>query len=195
MLSTNCFCTQTYVCLRLFVFSTRVTYCKKIIMVKMLPKLPRCIANKRACLWINCLAKLSFIYACLAHLHPVVRNASRPKQYDSHFADLNLTSLTFPLPMKEVPRFEKQNPTIAVNIIGYSKTHFIPLYRSKNIVKENVKPTTLTLLFVNKHFYLVRNVSRLLGKNGVASSHYCFHCMCSIRCTRKFKYHQSLCSA
>ena len=51
-----------------------------------------------------------FVWSVLAHLHPAQANPHRIHNYTSYASELNLDGLTFPLPVKDIPRFERQNP-------------------------------------------------------------------------------------
>ena len=45
---------------------------------------------------------------------------------------LNISGLTFPLAVKDVPKFENQNPTISVNVLCRGdEGGFVPLHVSK----------------------------------------------------------------
>jgi len=63
--------------------------------------------------------KLS-MWSVLASLYPVKRNAERVKKYRKYECDLDLTGISFPVKMDDIPRFETQN-RISVNIFGYEK--------------------------------------------------------------------------
>ena len=151
-------------------------------MMMLLPKLPPSIAVKRACLWIACAAKYCFIYACLAHLHPVRYHASRPHHYDQYIAELNITSLTFPLPLNRLSEFERFNRSISINVLS---TECLPLYRTKN----KNSTSEITLLYCNDHYYLLKHPARLLNRKNSRKVHYCFSCLYLFSTKRRYLQH------
>ena len=49
-----------------------------------------------------------------------------------HQNSLNLSGLTFPMPIREIPKFEKQNPSISANVLCKGDDGgFVPVYVSK----------------------------------------------------------------
>jgi len=78
---------------------------------------------------------------------------------------LNLTGLTFPLAVKDVPKFERQNPSISVNILCLAdQGGFVPLHVSK----ERDRPHHVNLFLIegpdeSKHYVLIKNLSRLVS--------------------------------
>jgi len=68
----------------------------------------------------------------LAALHPVARNPYRLSNYKSYENTLDIFGLSFPLPAKDVPKFEEQNPLINVNVLcSGDDGGYVPLYVSK----------------------------------------------------------------
>ena len=59
-----------------------------------------------------------FVWSVLAHLHPAQANPQSIQNYTMYASKLNLDGLTFPLPIKDIPRFERQNPDIAINCMA-----------------------------------------------------------------------------
>jgi len=59
-----------------------------------------------------------FVWSVLAHLHPAGDHSYRIQDYTRYASELNLDGLTFPLPIKDIPRFERQNPDIAISLYG-----------------------------------------------------------------------------
>ena len=89
--------------------------------------LPGCIAHKKACLTVECGEGKCFVYACLAHLHPNTHNPRSHRYYERYMYELNLKGLTFPMRLKHVQLFERNNPTISVNVLGWeTKSGIIP---------------------------------------------------------------------
>ena len=63
----------------------------------------------------------------------------------------------------QIDRFEKQNPTISVNVFGYEKKKVTILRKTKNYKRENI----VDLLLINKskvqHYCVIKNLSRLIS--------------------------------
>ena len=145
---------------------------------------PREIAVKKAIINVqNLNDEKCFLYSVLAALHPVdhKNNPSRTHHYRTYLNELNTDGLLFPLPVKDVPKFENQNSDISVSVLTYEDRELMPLYVSPH---RNRKHTVHLLLLCDEttqHYTLVKNLSRLVagrtkhdGKTHVCP--YCFHC-------------------
>jgi len=52
--------------------------------------------------------------------------------YLNHQNSLNLSGLTFPMPVRDIPKSEKQNPTISINVLCKGDDGgYVPVYVSK----------------------------------------------------------------
>jgi len=72
------------------------------------------------------------VWSVLAALHPPKYHAERVSNYVDYENTLNISGLTFPLAVKDVPKFEKQNPSISVNVVCRGdESGYVPLYASK----------------------------------------------------------------
>jgi len=101
--------------------------------------------------------------------------------YKPYENSLDISGLTFPLAVKDVPIFEKQNPSISVNILCLGdEGGFVPLHVSK----ERDRPHHVNLFLIegpdeSKHYVWVKNLSRLVrGRiNGHCAAFVCNHCL------------------
>jgi len=50
------------------------------------------------------------MWSVLAALHPAEHNPDRLSNYTPYENTLDISGLTFPFPVKDVPKFEKQTP-------------------------------------------------------------------------------------
>ena len=73
---------------------------------------------------------LCFLWSVLAGIHPVERNPDRFSHYRPYLNELNTKGLSFPLKVRDVPKFENQNLNIAVNVLILEDRQLIPLYSS-----------------------------------------------------------------
>ena len=87
---------------------------------------------------------------------------------------MNVDGLHFPLPLKDIPRFERQNPDIAIHCIAADSKDisFSILYLSPHV---HQRLHTITLLLLDnerdpqKHHYVyVKNLSRLIAHRNKA---------------------------
>lgn len=159
--------------------------------------LPPKIAVRKACLTIKNTNRMCFVYACLAGLHPIPssRQPGRLYHYRRYRNELDLRGLTFPTRLSDINRFEKNNPNLSVNVLGYeeSSNTVIPIYRTSNHDPRN---SPITLLLHRSHYYLVKSLSRLLQKqrSHQAKVHYCHFCLCHYPTESRLREHQMLCT-
>ena len=52
--------------------------------------------------------------------------------------NFNWDGITFPVDLMQIDRFEKQNPTISVNVFGYEKEKVTILRKSETYKRENI---------------------------------------------------------
>ncbi len=81
--------------------------------------LPKIIKDKKAIINIKNNDKC-FMWCVLAHLYPVAKNAERVSNYnkEEYINNVNRDGILFPIPVDEkiYKKFERQNPTISINI-------------------------------------------------------------------------------
>jgi hypothetical protein len=106
-----------------------------------------------------------FVWSILTDLHPAKDNPRRLSHYKPYENSLNLGQLTFPLPINQISKFEKNNVDISVNVLSVAKKpdNFHILYSSQN--PNRLHQVSLLLLESNnrKHYVLVKNMSRLIA--------------------------------
>jgi len=59
-----------------------------------------------------------FLWAILSCLYPTQNHSYRVSNYVPYENSLNFDGITFPVQTRDIPKFEKQNPTISVNVIS-----------------------------------------------------------------------------
>jgi hypothetical protein len=76
---------------------------------------------------------MCFVWAVLSALYPVEKHIERISKYRPHLKSINLTGLTFPVPVNRVAMFEKNNPTISINVyaLGKGEQELIPKFVTK----------------------------------------------------------------
>ena len=93
---------------------------------------------------------------------------------------LNMEGIEYPVSLKDIDKFEKQNPTISITVFGYKEKGVHPLRNSDNMDREH----KIRLMLIEKdgvqHYCLVKNVSRLLSSQvskHKEKSYFCDRCL------------------
>jgi len=163
---------------------------------------PAWIKNKHAVINVkNHNDQKCFVWSILSCLYPASHNPDRLQNYDQYEKTLNLDSLEFPLAVEDIPKFEAQNPTIAIHCIAADSKEksFSILYLSPRV---HQRDHTLTLLLLdderrskNHHYVFVKNLSSLIAhrsKDG-HRSHVCLSCLQVFSSERVLKNHERCC--
>jgi len=79
---------------------------------------PPSIAKKRAIINIQNADQFCFQWAILSCLYPAKININSVYSYSKYRGSLNFDGITFPVKVKDIPKFEKINPEISVNVIS-----------------------------------------------------------------------------
>ena len=95
--------------------------------------------------------------------------------------------------MKDINKFEKQNPTISITVLGYKRKGSYPLRNSTNMDRDY----NIILMLIEeegvKHYCLVKNLSRLLSSqvsNHKEKHHFCLRCLNPFWCQESLNKHQ-----
>ena len=86
-----------------------------------------------------------FLRSVLACLHPAPHNPDCISHYSQYEHTLNTDGLRFPLPTKDIPRFEAQNPTVSINVLSLGEKDFCIEYCSH----ERQRPHQVNLLLLD----------------------------------------------
>ena len=106
--------------------------------------------------------------------------------------------MNYPSKINDWKTFEKNNPTIALNILYIKEKEKCPPYISKN--NSNYERQTILLMIPNKekegwHHLAAKKLFALLG--GLTSNYngnfYCLNCLHSFRTENKLKSHEKIC--
>ena len=168
--------------------------------------LPKELKNKKAI--INMKNKDNnkcFLWCVLRALNPKDKDAERiDKDLKSKEHTLNMEGIDYPVSLKDIKRFEKQNPDISISILGYSKDERIyPLRISEytKAKKEDEKKYNIVLLLIkdgdNSHYCLVKNLSALLSSQvnkHKSKLYFCLNCLNGYNDPEKLEKHKEYCS-
>ena len=152
-------------------------------------ELPEWIRNKKAVINSQNKDEECFKWALIEALHheDIKHHPERinpPRHYENQY---NWKGLEFPVSIKKIDKFEKNNPDIAVNVL-FSKKKNQNIYtaqRSERNVKCKKQVNLLMIVDGEKrHYTAIKNISRLLSKlNGKTQHayHYCMNCLNGFR--------------
>ena len=163
-------------------------------------KLPKEIATKRAVVNMkNTKDDQCFLWCILRALNPVEKNKDRiDDTLKSKIDTVNMGDIRYPVSLKDVSKFEKLNPDIAVSVYTYDENYSVgPLQVSQHVDR----PYRIKLLLIsdeNKtHYCLIENFSRLISSQ--ASKHkgkayVCERCINAFTTEDALKKHEKHCT-
>ena len=135
-----------------------------------------------------------FKWAVTSAVFPQKKNAERlSKQMREDSEKFDWTGIEFPVSLKQIDKFEKQN-NYAINVFGYERVVY-PL----RISKKNCEQVINLLLIANEetnHFCWIKNMSRLLSSginNHQHKRHFCYRCLNSFISVKSLDKHKEYC--
>ena len=153
-------------------------------------ELPKWIKSKKAVINPQNKDEECFKWAVIAALHheEIKKDhqcISRLRAYEKQY---NWKGLEFPVSIKKIDKFEKNNPGIAVNVLFSNKKMKIYIYTARRS-ERNVKcKKQVNLLMIvdgeKRHYTTIKFISRLLSKlNGKTrrAYHFCMNCLNGFR--------------
>ena len=158
--------------------------------------LPPKLAQKKAIINMKNEDDKCFTWSVLRALNPQEDHAERiDKDLNKKEDSLNMTGIVYPVQLNVLDKFERQNPTISINVFGYEESVY-PLRVSKCEGREVVN-----LLLISdeekRHYCLIKSMSRLLSsqtskRNGV--QYYCMRCLNPFHSQESLDKHLEYCS-
>lgn len=127
-------------------------------------ELPEKIKNTKSCLNIRNSDYHCFLWSIVASLFPAKRNVCRTTSYPHYSEILNIEGMSFPPTLDDIKLFEKNNPTISVNVYGLDAQNCVtgPLYMSSK------KSSHVHLLYIESkgegHYCLIKDLIRLVRR-------------------------------
>ena len=158
--------------------------------------LPKKIKNKGAIINMKNEEDQCFKWCISRALNPVKKNSERiTKELKDQSKRLNWSGLSFPVDLKEIQIFEKNNPKISINVFGYEESVY-PLKISK--IKKSFNIDLLLISDEEKqHYCLIKNMSRLISSQ-VSKHHesveFCRRCLNHFPNKKRLKIHEEYCS-
>ena len=107
---------------------------------------------------------------------------------------LNFTGIEFPVSLKDIDKFEKNNPEIKVNVFRYEKS--VHMLRLDKIDPQNAIDLLLITKKEKQHYCWIKNFSRLLSAqvskhNGAV--YFCKRCLNKFASPEKLNEHIEIC--
>ena len=108
-----------------------------------------------------------------------------------------MDGIEYPVSLKDIDKFENQNPTISITVFGYERKIVYPLRNSDNTDREH----NIILILIKEegvnHYCLVKNLSRLLSSQvskHKEKHHFCMRCLNAFWTHKSLNKHQEYCS-
>ena len=160
--------------------------------------LPKELANKNAIINVKNKDNKCLLWCVLRALNPKDDHPERvDKELKSGENTLNMERIVYLVSLKDLKKFEKQNPTISITVLGYEEKIVYPLRNSVNTDRDHNIILTLIEKDGVKHYCLVKNSSRLLSSQvtkGKRKEYFCYRCLNPFWCEKSLNEHQEYCN-
>ena len=125
--------------------------------------LPDIIMKKKSIINIQNKDNKCFLWSILRYLHPIQMNETRLTDIRKYENDLNFKVIDFPVKLKDIPKFENQNPDLpGINVFSVNDNNKI--YPLRLNQKDPQKSIDLFIFSKDEkqHYSLIKNFSRLV---------------------------------
>ena len=167
-------------------------------------ELPKWISGKKCCVNVKNEDNECFKWSILSCLFNKEVNQDRlfkVNQYRKFVDKLIWDGIKFPTKIDDIHKFEKNNPTIAINVFiidndskEKGENRICPYYSSK-LYKDR---TIINLLLIedkqNNHYVWIKNFNRFMGHDNNHKFYYCTHCLQKYSTNEKLEEHKISCS-
>ena len=158
--------------------------------------LPKELADKKAIINVKNKDDKFFLWCVFRALYPKDKDPQRITDLINNKDTLNLEGIEYPVTLKDVNKFEKQNPTLSTTVLGYEGKGVYPLRNSGYIDREH----NIFLMLLEKdgvkHYSLVKSLDRLLSSQGAFSrgkKYFCLRCLNYFWSENVLNNHQEYC--
>ena len=125
--------------------------------------LPKFITKKKTIINIQNKDNKCFLWSILRYLHPKEIHGERLTDLKKYENDLNFKGINFPIKVKDITKFEKQNPNLpGINVFSVNDNNKIYPLR---INQKDCQKSINLFLYSNEekqHYSLIKNFSRLV---------------------------------
>ena len=138
------------------------------------------------------------MWGVLRKLNPTKDHPERiDKKLKEKENTLNMEGIEYPVSLKDIDKFENQNPSISITVLGYEGKS-VCIHRNSN--NTNREHNVILILIEEEgvsHYCLVKNLSRLLSSqvsNHKEKHHFCLRCLNSFWTHKSLNKHLEYCS-
>ena len=161
--------------------------------------LPDIIMRKKATINMENKDNKCFLWSILRYLYPIEKYETRLTDKRKYENDLNFKGIDFPVKLKDIPKFENQNPSLpGINVFSVNDNNKIYPFRFS---QKNCQKTIDLFLFTkdeNHHYCLRNNFSRLVRSQITSDTnskiHICKKCLSPFTKLDLFEKHITYCS-
>ena len=166
-------------------------------------ELPKWIKSKKAVINPQNKDEECFKWAVIEALHheEIKHHPERISLLRPYENQYNWKGLEFPVSIKKIDKFEKNNPVIAVNVL-FSNKKSQDIYTARRSGRNIKCEKQVNLLMIvdgeKRHYIAIKNISRLLSKlNGKTKRayHYCMNCLNGFRTGSARDKHYEYCNS
>ena len=137
------------------------------------------------------------MWCVLRALNPKDGNPERlDKKLKEKENTLNMDGIEYPASLKDIVKFENQNPTVSITVFRYDRKIVYPLKNSDNTDREH----NIILILIKEegvnHYCLVKNLSHLLSSQvskHKEKHHFCMRCLNAFWTHKFLNKHQEYC--
>ena len=138
-----------------------------------------------------------FLWSVLRALNPKDNNSEIiDKKLKEKENTLNMEGIEYPVSLKDIDKFEKQNPSISITVFGYEEKCVYPLRNSDNTNREH----DIILILIKEEgvnqYCLVKNPSRLLSSQVPkhdGKKYFCKRCLNPFNSQKALDKHEEYC--
>ena len=160
--------------------------------------LPDFLMRKKAIINMKNKDNKCFLWSVLRYLHPIENHEERLTDIRKYENDLNFKGIDFPVKLKDITKFENQNPDLpGINVFSINDNNKI--YPLRLNQKELQKTIDLFLFSKDEkqHYSLIKNFSRLVRSqitSDMRKIHICKKCLTHFTKLDLFEKHITYCS-
>ena len=161
--------------------------------------LPKELVDKKAIINMQNKDNKCFLWCVLRALNPHQKDPQRlDKKLKEKENSLNMEGIEYPVSLKDINKFENQNPTISITVFGY-KGKGKGVYALRNSVNMD-RQHKIRLMLIEKdgvkHYCLIKNLSRLLSSQiskYEGKYYFCDRCLNPFWCEESLNKHLEYC--
>lgn len=164
-------------------------------------QLPKYLQDKHAIINVKNNDNQCFKYAILSALYPQGRNSERVSNYLPYANKVNFTDVRFPVDLKDITKFESNNPTISINVYMFESNNnkIRTLRLTKNVKKNHIHLLLLTESdgdTQKSHYCWIKKLSALLNDQitkNTRKKYFCDRCLNHFVSVEKLDQHSVAC--